>query len=212
MVVQKNVGGEVGAELEELSFAGMQGGESLRCERNVVMPSNFWCVEKDEAIDKAGGKSGGVEAGAGFEEDIENFAAAEFLHDSIEVEFTLPARDAKKFNAGVLEFAGFGRLEGSGGEDEEIVIGGFDDARVRGETQARIENDAEERTTARKATAVGEEGVVSEDGADAGEESVGGVTEAMNLGTGFFGGDPLTLLIFGGCGKSELAVECEGGF
>ena len=216
VVVEEEIGGEVGAELEELSFAGMQGGQGFcgdgASQRYVVVAGDFWRVEEEEAVDKAGGKGGGVETGAGFEEDVENFAAAEFLQDRIEVESALPARYAQKFNASVLQFASFGRLERSGGEDEEIVISGFDDARVRGETQARIENDAEERTTTRKATAVGEEGIVSEDGADAGEESVGGVAKAMNFGAGLFGGDPLTLFVFGGYGKSELAVERESGF
>ena len=97
---------------------------------------DFWRVEEEEAIDKAGGESGGIEAGAGFEEDIEDFASAEFLQDSIEIEFALPARDAQKFDAGVLQLAGFWRFERGCGEDEEIVVGGFDDARVGGETQA----------------------------------------------------------------------------
>ena len=181
-------------------------------QRYSIVAGDFWRVEEEEAIDKAGRKSGGVEARAGLEEDVENFTAGEFSQDGIEIEFALPARDAQKFDAGVLEFAGFGRFERGRGEDEEIVVGGSDDARACGETQTRIENHAEEGATASKAAAVGEEGIISEYRADAAEESIGGVAEAMDFGPGFVRGDPLTLFVFGGCGKSELAVECESGF
>ena len=77
----------------------------------------------------------------------------------------------------------------------------------------RIEDDAQERAPARKAGAIGQGGIVGEDGADAGEDGVGRVAQTMDFGAGLGAGEPV-----GRCGaaslgrRSEVAVGGEGGF
>ena len=67
-------------------------------------------------------------------------------------------------------------LLGKGTEDDDIVLGGFDHARGEREAQARVENDAQQRTAARQSAAVGEQGIVGDDRADADQNCIGGVT------------------------------------
>ena len=53
-----------------------------------------------------------------------------------------------------------------------------------------VEDDAQERSAARQAGAIGEGGVVGEDGANAGEDGVGGVAEVVDLSAGERAGEP----------------------
>jgi hypothetical protein len=76
-----------------------------------------------------------------------------------------------------------------------------------------VEDDAEERSASSLAAAVSEGGVVGDHGADAGEDGIGGVAEALNLGACSGTGEPVRLV--GGSGLrrgSEVAVDREGGF
>ncbi|MCU1320298.1 MAG: hypothetical protein JWP98_1816, partial [Edaphobacter sp.] len=90
---------------------------------------------------------------------------------------------------------------------------GEDELRIERDAEVGVEDDAEERTAARFAAAVGEEGVVGEDGADAGEDGVGGVAEEVNLGAGGWAGEPVRLVgETMGWRRGEFAVYREGGF
>ena len=126
---------------------------------------------------------------------------------------------ADEFDAGVLEFAGFRRFEVRKSEDEEIVVSGLDDAGFGREAKAGIKNHAKKFAAAGKAAAVGEQGIIGKDSADAGEESVARVAHALNFGAGFFGSNPLAAggFLLGFLRgflrrKRELAIEGEGGF
>ena len=103
MVADEEVGGEVWAELRKKSFTRKEIRQSF-CggERNFVVAGDFWRVEEEEPVHQVSGENGSVKSGSGFEEDVEDFAAAEFLEGRIEIELTLPARDAKKVDTGVL--------------------------------------------------------------------------------------------------------------
>ncbi len=75
-----------------------------------------------------------------------------------------------------------------------------------------VEDDAEQGAAAGEAAAVGEGGVVGEHGADAGEEGVGGVAQAVDLGAGLGAGEPVGLAGGAlGCGRGEFAVDRERG-
>jgi hypothetical protein len=82
-----------------------------------------------------------------------------------------------------------------------------------------VEDDAKERTAARKTiragetTAVGELRVVGEDGADAGENSIAGVAEELHFVASSGAGEPVRLVRVTRGGRwSEFAVDGECGF
>ncbi len=79
--------------------------------------------------------------------------------------------------------------------------------------EGAIKDNAEQGAAAGKADAVGERGVVGENGADAGEDGVGGVAEELRVGAGRGAGDPVWR---GGCAggsrRREFAVDGERGF
>jgi hypothetical protein len=99
--------------------------------------------------------------------------------------------DAKDFGAGGgeggLSFGG----GGFGADDEEVVGGGLDEGAGEGGAEVGVEDDAEQWAAAGEARAVGEGGVVGEDGADAGEDGVGGVAEELGVGAGGGAGEPV---------------------
>ncbi len=104
--------------------------------------------------------------------------------------------DAGGFEGG--DFCGWG---GGSAEDEEVVLCcGADELRGEGSAEVGVEDDAEERAAAGEhvgaedAAAVGELGVVGEDGADAGEDGVGGVAEELDLVAGGGAGEPVGLV------------------
>jgi hypothetical protein len=108
-------------------------------------------------------------------------------------------------DAGLAELVGF-LGGGVGGVEEEVglptflgvLTGGCDEAGGGGEAEVGVENDAEERAAAGQSAAVGEERVVVEDGADAGEDGVGGVAHALDGDQGVGRGE------IGGAGRREL--------
>ena len=118
------------------------------------------------------------------------------------------AWNAEDFDAGALEGACFRRVGRLRGEDDYVVLCGFHEFRAQRSAQARIHDGAEQRAAARYAGAVGEARIVGEDGADAGEERVGFVTQALDLFARFGAGDPRCAA--GALG--DLAVERERGF
>src|SRR5260370_39510133 len=69
---------------------------------------------------------------------------------------------------------------------------------------------------ARQAAAVGEQRVICQDGADAGEKRIRGMAHAVNFSAGFLGGDPVMALAFARfslrLGQSELTVKSQGSF
>ena len=71
-------------------------------ERDFAVAGDLRGIEKEEAINQVGRKGGAVQTRAGLKEDVKNFAPAEFLESGFKVEPCLPARNAKKLDAGVL--------------------------------------------------------------------------------------------------------------
>ena len=181
----------IGAELAETeALQGKIGcGREMR-EWHAGVAGEFRCEEERGFVDEIAGKSGAVERGAGLEQDATYFAAREFGDDRGEIDTAAPGACADDFDAGVLQLSGFWGVEFRVREDDEVVVGGFHDAAGGGDAQLGIEHDAQETAAAFESAAIGEEGIVGDDGADAGEERVGRVADAMDCGAGFFGGDP----------------------
>jgi hypothetical protein len=76
-----------------------------------------------------------------------------------------------------------------------------------------VEDDAEQGSASGLTGSVGQGWVVGEDGADAGENGVGGVAEALDFFSGLGTGEPVRLVGSAGLlGGSEIAVDREGGF
>jgi len=76
-----------------------------------------------------------------------------------------------------------------------------------------VENYAEQRAAARLTGSIGQGWVVGENSADAGENGVGGVTEALDLFSGLRAGEPVRLAESAGLlGGSEIAIDREGSF
>jgi len=85
---------------------------------------------------------------------------------------------------------------------------------LRGERGAEVgvEEDAEERAASGQAGTVGEFGIVGEDGADASEDGVAGVTEALDFGASSGTREPMWLIgVAGGWWGSELTIDRERG-
>src|ERR1043166_19642 len=205
MVVEEKVGGEVGARLVEGCPARIDGRLSFaEAERDFRVAGDFRGVEKKKAVDQVGGKCSAIEARASLEEDIENFAAAEFVENGFQIELALPARDAMELGTGGLQLAGFGRLERGCGKDEQIVVYSLHGAGFGREAELRVENHTEQFAAAREAAAIGEKGIVGEDGADAGENCVACMAHMVDFGAGLFGSNPLAHLAFGGDAQGEL--------
>ena len=203
---------DVGAELAEadaLEREIWRGGEMR--ERDAGITCEFRREEERGFVDEISGEGGAVERGAGFEQDAANFTTREFGEDSGEIDAAAPRACAHDFDAGVLQLSRFRGVERSVREDDEVVVGGFDDATRGGNAELGVEDDAKETAAAFESAAIGEERIVGDDSADASEERVGRVAHAMNFGAGFFGGDPraIGLARFGGFWffKRELAVE-----
>ena len=84
--------------------------------------------------------------------DIEtrkDIAVREFREHRGEVEFACTRFGVNQFDSGILKFLGFGRFERGRGEDQQVVVGGGDDARFRRQAQLRIEDHAKHAATAR---------------------------------------------------------------
>ena len=89
---------------------------------------------------------------------------------------------------------------------------GADELRGERDAEVGVENNAEKRAPTRKSGAVGELRVVGEDGADAGEDGVGGVAEELHMVARDGAGEPEGLVgRAGGGGWSEFAVDRECG-
>ena len=96
----------------------------------------------------------------------------------------LACGDAVDLSAGCEEFVLVGGGGCGGAQDEEVVGCCGDERAVEWGAEFGVEDHAEEGTAAGQAGAVGERGVVGEDGADAGEDGVGGVAKELCVGSG----------------------------
>src|SRR6516162_2563464 len=87
-VPQVGLDGDIRAEL--LKGADAERGKSVVRfvhEGDAGLPAEFWCVEENEFMDDARRKGGAVERGAGFENNAEDFTAAELLEGFEEMDF-----------------------------------------------------------------------------------------------------------------------------
>ena len=81
-------------------------------------------------------------------------------------------------------------LLGEGAEDQDVVLHGLGDARAEGKPQPGIHDDAQQGLAARLAQAVGEQGIVGHDGADADHDGVAGMPQMLHVGARLLAGDP----------------------
>ena len=164
-------------------------------------------------------EEGAVERGAALEEEALNVSVGEDLEDFFQIEVN--GFGLKDFNFGAFLAEGFDSFEWSAGrgDDEEIVGCGADKLGMERCAEVGIEDDAEEGASAgfavgtENSAAVGEGGVVGEDGADAGEDGVGCVTEVLDVRPGLGIGEPVGLPGGAGCGRwGKISVGGEGRF
>src|SRR5579863_4821829 len=220
-IVQVSLQGEVGAKLRDENILDLRMREFWREGKwESIAAGNFGSVEKHQFVDNSGGERRTVYRGARFEQDAQYIAAAEFLEDETQVEETTKCARANNFHTKLPEIMGLWRFQRRRGEDQKIVVARRYDARFRREFQLRIENYAQQAAPALQSAAIGQKWIVGQDGADAGEQRVGSMAHAVNLGAGFLGRDPRETLLhgrrflrwFGGFGQSELAVQSQCGF
>src|SRR5580698_9507676 len=89
-------------------------------------------------------------------------------------------RNSDDSDTGLLQCESFRRIERLQGENCDIAVSGFDEVRFERQAQARIDNGAKQFSATRLAGAVGHTRIVGEDSADAGEERVGFVSQALD--------------------------------
>ena len=203
------VGGALEGLLEE-ERGGNSGGEG-----ECVGAEFGLAVEEDGFVDEVLVEEGSVEVRAGFQKQAEDVAFGQGGEDGGQAEAAVVAGDGEQFGAGGLQGGYFFGGGGRAVEDKQVGLGGVGEEEVGVERGAEVgvQDDAEEWTAAGEAGAVGEGGVVGEDGADAGEDGVGGVAEELDLVECGGAGEPMGLV--GGAGvrrRGELAVDGEGGF
>ena len=90
-------------------------------------------------------------------------------------------RDDLYFGSACFESGDFFRGCGVSAEEEKVICCGAYELRGEWGAELGVEEDAEERAASGQAAAIRELGVVGEDGADAGEDGVAGVAEALHF-------------------------------
>ncbi len=83
-----------------------------------------------------------------------------------------------------------------------------DHARIERNAERGIGYDAQQRPAALQARAVGEQAIVGEHGADAGENRVGVMADLLHVRAGAFAGNPAAVVF----GRGDLAVQRERRF
>ena len=96
---------------------------------------------------------------------------------------------------------------GRGGHHHHVVRAPTRHLRIQRQAQLRIHHDAQQRAAARQAGAVGQQAIVRQHGADAGEDGVGIVPQFLHVGAGALAGDPAAVVVR----RGDLAVQRDGG-
>src|SRR5712691_5931267 len=152
---------------------------------------DFGGIEKNKFVDDASGESGAVEQRAGFHRDAQNLAAAEFGEHGGQINAAVLRFRAHDLDTSCLQFARFSRLWGDSGEDQEVVVGSFNDAGFGRKAQLRIEDNPQKTPAARQAAAVGKQWIIGENRADPREQRVRSVAHAVNFRARFFRSVPI---------------------
>jgi hypothetical protein len=196
------LGDAVEVLLEEIG-----GGDALG-EGDCLVPEFGVGVDEDDFVDKVLAEEGTVEVIAAFEEEAEDVALGKSGEGGGEAEASGVVRDGFDLDSAFGESGDFGGQGGFVAEDEQVVRGGLDELGSERDAEVGVEDDAEKRASARQnvgaeeaaagwilhSAAVGELRIVGEDGADAGEDSVGCVTEELDGVARGWTGEPVRLV------------------
>ncbi len=74
-------------------------------EGDLIVARDLWSVEEKKFVHDVCGESGAIERWSRFQQDVENFAAAEFRNDRGQINTTVFVFCADDFGASVLQFA-----------------------------------------------------------------------------------------------------------
>jgi hypothetical protein len=182
------------------------GGDDAFREGDCLVAEFGISVEEDGFVDEVLTEECAVEVRAALEEEAEDFALGESGEHRWKTETAAVVGNVIDLDADGSQRGGLGGRGRGSAEDEEIgfraagACGGADKLRVEWDTEVGIENDAEEWAAAgqsvgtEESAAVGELGIVGKDGADAGEDGVGGVAEELDLVAGVAAGEPVRLV------------------
>ena len=96
---------------------------------------------------------------------------------------------------------------GRSGHHHHIAGGAAHHLRIERQAELRIHHDAQQRAAARQAGAVGQQAIVGQHGADAGENGVVIVAQFLHVGAGALAGDPAAIVV----GRGDFAVQRDGG-
>jgi len=141
----------------------------------------YGSLKEHHLVDEVLKKECTVEAGAGFEEDAEDLSLREFCEDRRESEMACVIWDDLDFDTVSTEFVDFFDRRGGAGDQEQVAVDGAKKLRGVRDAQVSIKHDAEEGPASGLVRAVGQEGIIGEHGADAGEDGVGGVAKLLNF-------------------------------
>src|SRR5713101_3900125 len=179
--------------------------------RHVRASSDFCRIKKEELVHHAGGQGGAVQSAPRFENYTEDIAFSQLTKDRFQIRPPASAVGLKDFDAGLFQGARSRILRRLRGHHQHVFIRRFHELRFQRKAEARIENHAKQFSAAGEAAAIGEERVVGEDSADAGQECVRSVAHAMDFGAGLLGSDPRCALTLAGLRQRELAIEGQRG-
>ena len=87
-----------------------------------------------------------------------------------------------------------------------ILVGAADHLRIERQAQLRIQHDAQQRPAARQAGAVGQQAIVRQHGADAGQNGVVIVAQFLHVGARALAGDPAAIIVR----RGDLAIQRDG--
>jgi len=120
-----------------------------------------------------------------FEHDAQHVAASEFLQNRAQIGAAVFSRQLDHFGTRFVQALCAWMTGWQRGHHEYIIPGAADNSRMQWQAQPRIQNYPQQQTPARKAGAIREQRIVSEDGSYAREQRVRGVAHALHLRTRF---------------------------
>lgn len=184
--------GGVGGAMEALLDC--RSGSDAVGEGKGMIAELYGSLKEHNLVDEVLKKECTVEAGTGFEEDAEDLSLREFCEDRRESEMACVIGDDLDFDTVFAKLVDLFGRSGGAGDQEQVAVDGAKKLRGVGDAKVSIKHDAEEGPASRSVSAVGQEGIVGEHGAYAGEDGVGGVAKLLNFIACRGAGKPMRLI------------------
>src|SRR6266436_8210673 len=164
--------------------------KAVRCGSDALESGDLRRQEHSNLIYESGCESGGIQRRACFQQYAQYVAVAKFRDNVAQVGLLATSRYMNDFDSGATQRPCFRGIFALASEHEHITVRRAHQLRPQWEAQGRIHYHSQQFAPPRQARAVGEQRIVAEHCADAGEQRVGGVTHALHFGARLGRGNP----------------------